>query len=813
MIDRIERALRGVRRRLSRSEWMARLLRLPASATAGDRPGLVMVQIDGLSRPEFERALAAGELPFLGGLIARDRYAVHSVYAGVPSSTAAVQAELFYGARGAVPGFNFLDGDSGALVRMFEPDTAARIEARLIESAGEPLLAGGSCYVDNFTGGAAEPHFCPASRGWPRLGEAPLAVRILFVVLNLFSFVRIAALLALELILAIVDCVRGLIAGQDLWREIRFVPMRIGVSVLLRELSTIGAKMDVARGLPIVHINFLGYDEQAHRRGPASSFAHWTLKGIDDAIARVWRAAGRSARRQYEVWIYSDHGQEFTRSFEALRGRDLSAVVAEAFAAELGRDIVCRVSGPLGTQLRHARAFRARRAARTDADGDTDSDAGGDAALLIAPLGPVAMIYHRGPLGDEELERIARRLAGPGGIPLLVARDGSDGARAWTEEGRFELPGDAVHLLGADHPFLAEVARDIVALCHHADAGQLVACGWRAGVEPLSFAIENGAHGGIAPRETAAFALLPDDAPLPPADGVHLRPLDLRRAALHLLGRAAEARLPLRPSRRSALRDRVRVMTYNVHSCIGMDGRLAPERIARTIARHGADIVALQELDVQRRRTGGIDQAQLIARHLEMDFHFHPALHLEEERYGDAILTDLPMRLVRAGSLPGLPSQEPRGALWVAVDLGNGTELNVLNTHLGLTAWERRLQTQALLGPEWLGDPRCEDPVVLCGDLNAMPSSLVCRMLRTRLRDVQLEHETHRPRATFFTRFPMARIDYVFVSPGVGIRDIDVPGGALARVASDHLPLIVDLAVLQTGTTDRGKAAGAGSGR
>jgi len=226
-----------------------------------------------------------------------------------------------------------------------------------------------------------------------------------------------------------------------------------------------------------------------------------------------------------------------------------------------------------------------------------------------------------------------------------------------------------------------------------------------------------------------------------------------------------------------------------------MDGRLSPERIARTIARYDADIIALQELDVRRPRTGSVDQAHLIARHLKMDFHFHPAVHLEDERYGDAILSSFPMRLVRAGPLPGMPNLEPRGALWVAVDLGGGAEVNVINTHLGLTAAERRMQTRALLGPDWLGSPDCVDPVVLCGDLNAIPSSMVCRMLRTRLRDVQLEHETHRPRATFFTRFPMARIDYVFVSPGVGIRDIDVPSGALVRVASDHLPLIVDLVI------------------
>ena len=67
--------------------------------------------------------------------------------------------------------------------------------------------------------------------------------------------------------------------------------------------------MDISRGLPIIHINFLGYDEQSHRRGPHSRFAHWTLKGIDDAIARLWRAANHAAWRHYEVWVYSDHGQ------------------------------------------------------------------------------------------------------------------------------------------------------------------------------------------------------------------------------------------------------------------------------------------------------------------------------------------------------------------------------------------------------------------------------------------------------------------------------------------------------------------------
>ena len=236
-------------------------------------------------------------------------------------------------------------------------------------------------------------------------------------------------------------------------------------------------------------------------------------------------------------------------------------------------------------------------------------------------------------------------------------------------------------------------------------------------------------------------------------------------------------------------------MTYNVHSCIGMDGRLAPERIARVIARYAPDVVALQELDVGRVRTEGVDQAHLIARYLEMDFHFHPAMHIEEERYGDAILTHLPMRLVKADILPGLPEKprlEPRGVLWVAVEV-DGIEYQVLNTHLGLSPRERRLQAEALLGPDWLGHPDCRGPVVLCGDFNAMPSSPVCRRLRTRLLDAQIELDNHRPRRTFFTHFPLFRIDHLFVDPAIEVLDIEVPDTLLARVASDHLPLIAEL--------------------
>jgi endonuclease/exonuclease/phosphatase family metal-dependent hydrolase len=80
-----------------------------------------------------------------------------------------------------------------------------------------------------------------------------------------------------------------------------------------------------------------------------------------------------------------------------------------------------------------------------------------------------------------------------------------------------------------------------------------------------------------------------------------------------------------------------RLLTYNVHRCVGVDRRLDVGRIAAVIAEHEPDVVCLQELDVGRARTGMVDQAGAIAERLAMSFHFHAAMKVETEQYGDAI--------------------------------------------------------------------------------------------------------------------------------------------------------------------------------
>lgn len=243
---------------------------------------------------------------------------------------------------------------------------------------------------------------------------------------------------------------------------------------------------------------------------------------------------------------------------------------------------------------------------------------------------------------------------------------------------------------------------------------------------------------------------------------------------------------------------RLRVVTYNVHRCIGGDGQLRPRRVAEVLGECQPDIVALQELDVGHSRTSFADQPKELASILGMDYIFYPAIRRADEHYGDAILSRHTMRLVRAAPLPTLAGWrflERRGALWVTIE-SHGRRIHVLNTHLGLLARERVAQVEALLGDDWLGHPGCVGPRLLCGDLNAWPGTRAYHRVRRVLRDAQERPRHALPRCTYPARCPMLRIDHVFHSPDIVVRSVRVLRNQRTRVASDHLPLLVEVTLL-----------------
>lgn len=756
-----------------------------------------MIQIDGLARDQFDRALRAGRLPFLRSLLRRRGYTQRTFYSGLPASTPAVQGELYYGVPTAVPAFSFLDRRAGGIGMMMYPEWAKRIETDLSEQ-NEGLLRGGSSWSNIYTGGAAqeESHFCGASVGagdlW-RTVKFPLLAAL--AVLHLDALLRVVGLFALELVIGLWDALHGVFKqGRNWRREFVFLFARVAVCIGLREFVTLGAAIDVARGLPVVHVNFLGYDEQSHRRGPSSAFAHWTLREIDRCIRRLYRAAHRSGRRDYDVWIFSDHGQTRARQAAQLVPGGLEGLVRRHWATVAPDD---DAHPPTRAQVRPSPGHwlggpgNSRRTERLQAG--VALSVFEKEEFAVAALGPVGHIYFGRDPGTDGARRLAAALVREGVPGVLLRRE--DGGVDWLEAGgEHQLP-EHFALLEVASELQAALARDLVALAHNPHAGNLVALGWAPGGVRWTFASENGAHAGPSPEEVLGFALLPPSTWLPAGTEHFIRPAALRRAALHLLGRdrAVRSARPGSKVEKPPPTVPLRIATYNVHGCLGTDGRIAPQRIARVLEQLDADIIALQELDLGRARTRSEDQAALIAETLGYHLCFCPVVTHADGRYGHAVLARSPLTLRQQARLPGgrWPG-EPRDAVWVECAV-HGRTVQVVATHLGLGLDERNRQVDALINGAWLGRIDAGNPVVLCGDFNLPPGSQAYCALSARLRDVQAHAPAHVALRTFPSLWPLRRIDHIFVSAHFAIRAVQVPRDALTVVASDHLPLVTDL--------------------
>jgi endonuclease/exonuclease/phosphatase family metal-dependent hydrolase len=235
----------------------------------------------------------------------------------------------------------------------------------------------------------------------------------------------------------------------------------------------------------------------------------------------------------------------------------------------------------------------------------------------------------------------------------------------------------------------------------------------------------------------------------------------------------------------------MRIVSYNVHAAVGMDGVRSEQRIAEVLAECEPDVVALQELDCSRKRSDWVDQARCISAWLEMEGHFHPAFEWENEKFGDAILSRWPMQLKRASQLPGEVCRffgERRGALWVEIQEA-GVSWQVFNTHFGISRSERRLQADALAGIGWVGGVDPGAPCVICGDFNSPPGGVVHRALAGHWREVV----PRMPGLTFPTRFPIVRLDHFFVHGAVSEARSWVHRSPKAQIASDHFPVVAEV--------------------
>ena len=217
------------------------------------------------------------------------------------------------------------------------------------------------------------------------------------------------------------------------------------------------------------------------------------------------------------------------------------------------------------------------------------------------------------------------------------------------------------------------------------------------------------------------------------------------------------------------------VATYNVHRCIGRDGRFDPERTLAVLRELDADAVALQELQWQP--TDAIHLLQEFALKLGYAALAGPTLLRTDGHYGNAVLTRLPVLGTDSVDL-SVPGREPRGALLALLETSAGP-LHLIATHLGLRPYERRLQMRQLLALR----RGHASATVLLGDINEwFLWGRPLRWLHTRF------GRTPAP-LSFPARRPLLALDRIWVEPRSMLRELRAHASPLARVASDHLPL------------------------
>lgn len=227
----------------------------------------------------------------------------------------------------------------------------------------------------------------------------------------------------------------------------------------------------------------------------------------------------------------------------------------------------------------------------------------------------------------------------------------------------------------------------------------------------------------------------------------------------------------------------IRIASYNLHKCVGSDGRRDPGRVLDVINALGADVVALQEVD----RRMGARPAALPARMIEAETDFEV---IEQPRtgpdslgwHGQAVLVKRGARVLGVGGI-ALPGLEPRGALSVQVAIDSGAPFTVIGAHLGLRRMDRRAQWRRIAQELRHHAPH---PALAIGDFNEWSAK--------RGFEVLTGFHVHAPGPSYPARAPFGRLDRLVTCPQIRVVHMGVLDTPLARKASDHLPIWADLA-------------------
>lgn len=506
----------------------AQARRAARGATETEVPGLVMVQIDGLSEDVLHRALSSGDAPTLHRWLRTGSHKLVGWETGWSSQTGVSQCGILHGSVVDMPAFRWVEKDTGRVVVSNRPESAAYIEQS--HSDGHGLLAHhGSSYGNLFTGDAERAVLTMSVVGRRKEGRIGAGYG------GYFSHPQNA-----------VRTMIGIVV--EVWRERRaafwqrrrdVVPrvprsflyafLRAFTTVVARDVCVRGVLNDVAEGRARIYVNLVGYDEVAHHSGPERVDALAVLRDIDAQVRRIERSF-RWAPRPYRLVVLSDHGQTQGQTFAERNGLTFAEHVASLAGGRA-------VSGDTDAEKGHTESVAwARRARSADQETARPSDRAGHTPgqdevqqlPTVLASGGLGLVYLPGAprrLTLEEIEadypRLVAGLVEHPDIGFVLVRSAEHGSLVLGRGGRRFLDTGAVE--GADP--LADYGPRAVEHVARTDGYRTVAdlmvnARYDPELEEMpAFETQVGAHGALGGAQNRPLLLYPAEL-TPPAEDV-----------------------------------------------------------------------------------------------------------------------------------------------------------------------------------------------------------------------------------------------------------------------------------------------------
>ncbi|MEV6300604.1 phage holin family protein [Actinoplanes sp. NPDC051861] len=470
------------------------------SVPPSDVPGVIMIQIDGLSAPLAHWAIEAGNLPTLGRWLRGGSHTLTEWHAQLPATTPASQAGLLHGASAEVPAFRWYEKTTGRLVVTNHPRDSALVESRC--SDGHGLLADGGVSVSNVFSGDAATSLLTMST-IPERQNGPARYLSAYLI-DPFGLTRSLVLTVGEIVKELHQARRQRMRRVEprMHRNWSYVLLRGITNVLLRHLNLAVIAEQMMRGAPSVYCDFVDYDEIAHHAGHSRPESLASLEGIDSVLATLEEVAA-AAPRPYEFVVLSDHGQSQGATFEQRYGLRLEDLVEKLTAA--GGVVATKENEQAGrTEMLKAGLTRTKEEKKDPAEAAAAAPERPE--IVIASSGNLALIYLARMSGRVTLEEIEERhpdlltgLAEHPGVGWVMVRSRSEGPVVLGRSGRRRLDDDKIEGLDPLVGFGPRAAEDLRRHDLLANTGDLVVNSIWDPVTQEVAAFEDliGCHGGM----------------------------------------------------------------------------------------------------------------------------------------------------------------------------------------------------------------------------------------------------------------------------------------------------------------------------